>query len=254
MLRSYQPFMRDPFFQFAETRNNDKIAFNFLTGIGGFLQVFQYGFSGLRFTPGYVSLDPSLPPQLPGVTLTNLRWQGRRFTVAIGPHTTAVTDEGGGSIPLRTPSGQQTVASGHTVTIPTRRPDLQPTTDLARCQPVTAISSVPGNDPVAAVDGGPATAWMAAQPAATLTLTLAHPASVNSVTVTRGPGFGAFSYSVQVSSDGTHWQTVATAAAHSSGIDQFSFAPVAAHYVRLAFPGGSGAAPPDIGELSVMGS
>jgi trehalose/maltose hydrolase-like predicted phosphorylase len=253
MLRSYEPFMRDPFDQFAETRNNSEIAFNFLTGIGGFLQVFQYGYSGLRYSPGYVSLDPSLSPQLPGIRLTNLQWHGRHFTVSIGPSTTTVTNLGGGALPLRTPSGQQTVAPGRTVTMPTRRPDQQPTSDLARCQAVTASSSVPGDDPVAAVDGSPATAWIAAQPSATLSVTLAHPATVSSVTVTRGLGFGSFSYQVQVSTDGSNWTTVATAPANSTGTDQFSFQPVTAAYVRLVFPGGAGAAAPDIGELSVSG-
>ncbi|MEA2158963.1 MAG: hypothetical protein QOD66_1343, partial [Solirubrobacteraceae bacterium] len=48
MLRSYEPFLRPPYDQFAETRSGPSTGVNFLTGVGGFLQVFEYGYSGLR--------------------------------------------------------------------------------------------------------------------------------------------------------------------------------------------------------------
>lgn len=122
MLGSYQPFLRGPFDQFAETRSSGgtKIAFNFLTGVGGFLQVFEYGFSGLRFGSDAITLAPSLPPRLGPVTLNALRWQGRVFTVAIGPRTTAVHLSSGAAMPVVTPSGNRTVAPGGTITLPTR--------------------------------------------------------------------------------------------------------------------------------------
>src|ERR1700756_602913 len=144
MLRSYEPFLRAPYDQFAETRTGPNTGFNFLTGVGGFLQVFEYGYPGLRFTPTAVQLDPSLSPQLPGITLRNLHWQGRVFTVAIGLQSTQVTLNSGSALPVQTPSGSMTVAPGHPATIPTRRPDLQSTGDLARCQTVTSSSNVPG--------------------------------------------------------------------------------------------------------------
>ncbi len=254
MLRSYEPFLRGPYQQMAETRSGETTAFNFLTGVGGFLQVFEYGFSGLRFGTGSVTLDPSLPPQLPGVTLTHLRWHGRVFTVAIRPQLTTVTNNGAARLPIHTPAGPATVAPGARTTMPTRRPDQQPTGDLTRCQPVSATSSVPGDDPVAAVDGSNATPWIATQPRADLTVSLGHTASVDSATITRGSGFGSFPYTVQVSTDGVHWQVVATAAAQSTGVDSFHFTAVPARYVRLDFPGSPGSAAPDIGELSVSGS
>ena len=114
MLRSYEPFLRAPYDQFAETRTGPNTGFNFLTGIGGFLQVFEYGYSGLRFTPTAVQLDPSLSPQLSGVTLNNLQWQGRTFTVAIGLQSTKVTLTAGPAMPVQTPSGTVTVAPGQT--------------------------------------------------------------------------------------------------------------------------------------------
>ncbi|MEA2213874.1 MAG: hypothetical protein QOF83_3822 [Solirubrobacteraceae bacterium] len=252
MLRSYEPFLRAPYDQFAETRTGPNTGFNFLTGVGGFLQVFEYGFSGMRFTPSAVRLDPSLPPQLPGLTLRNLHWHGSTFTVAIGPQNTAVTLAAGPALPLQTPSGPRTATAGHPVTVATRRPDQQATNDLARCQPATASSWVPGNEPVAAVDGSPATPWMPTGPQATLTVHLAKTASINRVTVTRG-GTGSYTYNVQTSTDGTTWQTVGTSPSSSTGTDTITFSPTQAQYVRLNFPGGAGTSTPEIDELSVTG-
>jgi hypothetical protein len=251
MLRSYEPFLRPPFDQFAETRTGPNTGFNFLTGIGGFLQVFEYGYSGLRFTPAAIQLDPSLPPQLPGVMLTNLQWQGRTFTVDIGPQSTTVKLVSGPALPVQTPSGTVTVKASYPYSMPTRRPDLQPTNDKIRCQPVTASSYVPGDEPVAAVDGSAATPWTATAPQATLTAPLPGSTTLSSATVTRG-STASFSYSVQTSTDGTTWHTVASSKATSkSGVDQFKFPPTQAAYVRLDFPGAAGAGTPDIDEFAV---
>ena len=80
--RSYEPFIRDVFDQFSETRTGG--AFTFMTGIGGFLQEFLYGYSGMRWGADIVALDPSLNSQIGGIVLHNLQWRGRTFTVAIG--------------------------------------------------------------------------------------------------------------------------------------------------------------------------
>jgi hypothetical protein len=213
--------------------------------------VFEYGYSGLRFGANGIQLDPSLSPQLQGVTLNDLHWQGRTFTLAIGPQSTKVSVSGG-SLPIQTPAGSQTVSSGGSATIPTRRPDLTATSDLARCQSVSASSYVPGDEPVAAVDGSPSTPWEPTAAQATLTVKLAKRTNVKSVTVTRG-GSGSYSYSVETSTDGSTWHTVASGPASSSGTDQLTFSPTQAQYVRLDFPGGSGAATPEIDELSVSG-
>jgi len=163
---------------------------------------------------------------------------------------TATSVTSGGSLPIQTPGGNLTAATGHGITIPTRRPDLSPTTDLARCQAATASSFVPGDEPVAAVDGSTATPWVATDPKATLTVHLAKTTNVGSVTVTRGTG--SFSYTVQTSTDGQTWHTVATAPTSSAGgTNHFTFSPLSAAYVRLDFPGGSGAAAPEIDELEV---
>ena len=140
MVRSYKPFLREPYLQFSEFApvKLSVTAYDFLTGVGGFMQEFLYGFSGFRPLAGAVRLDPSLPPQLAGITLRNMAWQGRTFTVHIGPHETSVTLNSGDSLPVLTPGGAKTVRPGAALILPTRRADLQPTDDLSRCRPITA--------------------------------------------------------------------------------------------------------------------
>ncbi len=254
MLRSYQPFLREPYLQFSEFApvKLTATAYDFLTGVGGFMQEFLYGFSGLRPEVDGVRLDPSLPPQLAGITLSNLTWQGRTFTVHIGLKETSVTLNSGTALPVITPGGRKTVEAGSPLVIPTRRPDLEPTEDLVRCRLVTATSSLPGSPAVAAVDGSPATAWTAAEPQAKLTVDLAAPATLGKIKVLRG-NRDPFPYTVEASSDGVGWKTIATATANSpTGVDEFNSPPVQAKFIRLVFPGVGGAKPASIAELTVM--
>ena len=88
LVRSAAPFERGPFDQFAETRSGG--AFTFLTGMGGFLQEFLYGFTGLRWDTNSVKLDPTLPAQMAGLTISGLAWQGRHFDIDIAPSTTTI--------------------------------------------------------------------------------------------------------------------------------------------------------------------
>ena len=53
---AYEPFIRDVFDQFSETRTGG--AFTFMTGIGGFLQEFLYGYSGMRWRGAAASSSP----------------------------------------------------------------------------------------------------------------------------------------------------------------------------------------------------
>jgi hypothetical protein len=158
-----------------------------------------------------------LPPQLSGgVTLTGLHWQGRTFDVKIGPSTTTVTLRGGAPAPLETPAGTQTLSSS--LSIPTRRPDLAPTTDAARCKPATATSEQPGEYAEAAVDGSDATAWAPADTTGSVTDDLGGSTRLSDVTVhyTDAP---PTSSKVEVSSDGTAWKVFKT--------------PTSARYVRV---------------------
>jgi trehalose/maltose hydrolase-like predicted phosphorylase len=238
LLRSADPFIRGPFDQFSETRDGG--AFTFTTGIGGFLQEFQYGFTGLRWNSRAVQLSPTLPPQIPGITVRDLAWHGRRFTVAIGRRVTTITLNSGGPLPVRA-DGTTRVLRGHaSMVVPTRRPDLTPTTDLARCQPVTASSAVASYPATGAVDGSAATSWQPATVPATLDVRLSRSRRISAAQVTFG-STGCAACSVWVSKDGQSWQRVAGISGVTGSTQTVRFAPVHARYVRLAVGGGQAA-------------
>ena len=165
--RSYQPFIRDVFHQFSETRTGG--AFTFMTGIGGFLQEFLYGYSGMRWNASNVQLNPSLNSQIGGIVLHDLQWRGRTFTVTIGQQHTTVTTAERRAVPDQDTGGHASADPGHPLTLNTRRPDLTTSSDLVRCGRVVASSSQPGAPALAAVDGSPATDWEPAAVHATLT-------------------------------------------------------------------------------------
>ena len=92
--------MRLPFYQFSEQTNDiytlnggTNPAFSFLTGHGGFLQVFTHGLTGFRFRSDSFYLNPSLPPQLgpEGIIVRGMKWQGAVFDVQVGLENTTVT-------------------------------------------------------------------------------------------------------------------------------------------------------------------
>jgi trehalose/maltose hydrolase-like predicted phosphorylase len=120
--RSVKPFVQPPFDQFTEVRGGQG-TFTFLTGEGGFLQTFLYGWSGFRWRPDRIHLDPALPDQwaASGLTLRGLAYQGRRFDVAIGAQQTTVTLDSGDPVPVEANGTTQTLSQGAPVTIPTRR-------------------------------------------------------------------------------------------------------------------------------------
>ncbi|MFF3953314.1 discoidin domain-containing protein [Streptomyces sp. NPDC001890] len=211
--RAVRPFIRGPYALFSEARGakagaqdplSGSPAEDFLTGKGGFLQVFTHGLTGLRLREDGVRLDPMLPPQLgSGVTLTGLRHRGRTYDLAIGPWTTTVRLTAGAPFTVDTPAGPRTLSG--TLSLPTRRPDLAATTDAARCRPVTASSESPGLYAVAAVDGSPATAWSPDGAKGALTVDLGRAGAVTSA-VPEWADVRPLSYRLETSSDGTHWQ------------------------------------------------
>ncbi|KAK1975930.1 glycosyl hydrolase family 65 central catalytic domain-containing protein, partial [Colletotrichum cereale] len=76
LVKSFQPYIRGPWFQYSEQQDDEpgipdpltgnpiNPAFPFLTGHGGLLQIFTAGFLGLRVTHQNLVINPSLPPQL----------------------------------------------------------------------------------------------------------------------------------------------------------------------------------------------
>lgn len=226
--RSIDPFMRPPYEQFSEARTGG--AFTFTTGAGGFLQEFLYGYSGWRWRADGIHLDPSLPPQLTGVTLNAVRWHGRTIRVAVTRASTTITLTHGRPIALEKPGGtRQTLSHSHPITMPTRRPDELPTTDLARCRPATATPET-AEPPQAAVDGTPITAWTAEKPGVRLQVDLGAAHQVNAIAITTPPvqviatgKTGPHDHpetrptrsagsTIQVSADGASWQPFAPGA------------------------------------------
>jgi trehalose/maltose hydrolase-like predicted phosphorylase len=266
--RSVEPFIRDVFDQFSETRNGG--AFTFMTGIGGFLQEFLYGYSGMRFRAGAVALAPSLTAQIGGLVLNDVSWRGRHFTVTIGPRRTTIQLDRGHAMSLVVRGKTRRLRRGHAVTVATRRPDLTKTADLVRCGSASATSSRAGAPPLAAVDGSGATAWQPASLPAVLTLPVkGGPRLVRTVSLSWGeqfpPALGpnlppppgpvtilrASSYTIEVSTDGHKWRTVATIGGRTTDIlDVLRFAPARARFVRVALTASSAAQPPMLQELT----
>jgi trehalose/maltose hydrolase-like predicted phosphorylase len=256
--RSYQPYLRDVFHQFSETRTGG--AFTFMTGIGGFLQEFLYGYSGLRWDGASVHLSPGLSGPLTDVTLHDLQWRGRAFTLAVHRDRTTITLTHGAPLPVTTRSGRYTVRHGHPLSIASVSAGAGPaSTDAALCRDARASSAAPGAPPLAAVDGSPATDWQPAKLPAALTTPVSSARPISTVTVRWGqawppvlkpnvhpkPGpvrtVRARLYAVQLSNDGWRWITVAHVADRGERVrDVIDFPTTRARYVRLVLLRGSG--------------
>jgi len=269
--RSAQPFIRDVFDQFSETKTGG--VFTFMTGIGGFLQEFLYGYSGLQWNADAVQLSPILTGQLGGLVLHGLWWHGRRFTVTIDQHATAITLNSGGVLPVKTGSVIRGVGTGQTLSVATRRPDLVQTKDVARCGDASATSSQPGAPALAAVDGSAATEWRPMAIPAMLTVRFPHGArTVSSATLTwsqqwppapapnvsppPGPVTTprASDYNLATSIDGTTWQPVTTVMDRTSGsIDVLHFSATKARYVRVTINSSTDMQSPGLDQLTVTG-
>ncbi|MGH3495954.1 MAG: glycosyl hydrolase family 65 protein [Nocardioidaceae bacterium] len=268
-VRSIDPFIRDVFDQFSETSTGG--AFTFSTGIGGFLQEFLYGYTGLRWNPHTVQLDPSLTGRLGGVTLHSLRWRGRSFTVDVGPRTTRVTLQSGPPLPVSVRGKVHRVRTGAALVVPTRRPDRTPTADVARCRTASASSATSLGPALAAVDGSPATFWQPTRVPATLTVSLGRRDTIGRAVVSWGRQWPpapapnvppppkpvltlrAISYDVQVSADGHSWRTVARVRGRKSGLrDVLTFPATGARYVRLRVHSATHHAAPKLQELTLL--
>jgi hypothetical protein len=165
------------------------------------------------------------------------------------------------------------VAAGRTLTVPTRRPDRTPTTDLTRCQRAVASSALPGAPPLAAVDGSPATGWQPQQVTASLQVPLAHQAVISRAALDWGrqwppppapnvpppPGpvktLRASDYQLVVSVNGRDWTVAATVTGRTSGTrDALTFPPVRARYVGVRITAATYDTPPTLEVLSVHGA
>jgi trehalose/maltose hydrolase-like predicted phosphorylase len=252
-LRSVDPFVKPPYEQFTEARSGSGV-FTFLTGEGGFLQEFLYGYPGLRWHENGLYLDPMLPPQLSGgVHLTGLRWRGRVLDVAVDKSRTVVTLRSGPAAVVQSPQGNKKVTVGAPITLATST--AGPTaTDVARCRPAIANVADPSGPAAAAVDGSVATAWWSGTDpavATSLTVGLAGTPTVSRAVVTWQQARPLAPYTLQVRTSGA-WRTVATVPASAGNVDRVSFAAVPADAVRVLLPAARyGGREPRLAELVV---
>nr|WP_314175414.1 glycosyl hydrolase family 65 protein [Streptomyces sp. DSM 40971] len=248
--RSIEPFVRSPFALFSEARggkagaadpHSGQPAQDFVTGKGGFLQVFTHGLTGQRLREGKLKLDPMLPPQLAGdgVTLKGQRWQGRTYDVELRAHRTTVRLTDGEPFTLDTPQGEQIVSRDAPAVLKTRRPDLDPTPNLARCRDARASSEEPGMYAGAAVDGNAATSWRPDGRKGSLTVRLARTVKGGTVDP-QWDGKKPASHRTEVSADGRHW--------HPAGDDGRPF-----RHVRVSVTSKDAKKPAGIEELRVTG-
>lgn len=202
LLQSSQPYIRGPFSQFSEQRTDTwswtdaaagqederaamlrehlgtaetAAAFPFLTGYGGYLQIFTHGFTGMRADiDGYevidgkkgpmrivLVVDPVMVPQFPdGLRIKGIKFHGAVLDFNIGPRTTTISRRGGRhfadgkTINVKTQGRgvsseyrHYTLDPGDAITIPTRRPDLDGPKvpgNFAQCAPISSITPPDG--------------------------------------------------------------------------------------------------------------
>lgn len=258
LLDSYWPFLRGAYDQFLETQylfpsaHQGPPTFDFATGAGGYLQMYPYGFAGMRWSPTALVVDPTLPPQLKqGITLHGVRYQGRTLTIAIGPRATTVTMDAGEPVAVKTPEGLRTLRVGQPLRLRTARPDLDPTRNLARCRAVTASSAARANQPAAAVDGNAVTNWTATTTSSSYEIELGGHSGTLATTAGAVIHWGATrpaEYTVSVQGADGGWRQVAGGAVPAEGALEAKWPAAAARAVRFGFRGGQAAS---ITELDV---
>jgi hypothetical protein len=122
LLQSSEPYVRGPFAQFSEQTTDlyaenggTNPAYTFLTGHGGYMQVWTHGFTGYRPRHECFYLDPSLPPQLApdGYTVKGMKWQGSVFDVTVAGDETTIFHRSGGSSDVSVCIGDRNKKSGN---------------------------------------------------------------------------------------------------------------------------------------------
>ncbi|KAG0048008.1 alpha,alpha-trehalase ath1 [Gryganskiella cystojenkinii] len=180
LLQSSEPYVRGSFSQFSEQTTDvyadnggTNPAYTFLTGHGGYLQLWTHGLTGHRFRLDCFYLDPTLPPQLApdGFTVRGMKWQGSVFDVTVGGKQTTISHRSGVASRAcvhigdrNKKKGKYQLSVGNTLTVPTYRSDLNVTLvpgNKAQCALNVSSSSpiVQGQYALAAVDGSNSTYW-----------------------------------------------------------------------------------------------
>ncbi|KAL8397625.1 hypothetical protein RB594_004363 [Gaeumannomyces avenae] len=209
LVKSFDPYLRMPWYQYSEqqddhskavdplTGNPMHPAFPFLTGHGGLLQTLAAGFLGLKVTDSSLVVMPSLPPQLehfrPPVQFYNgavVEFRMNRTHTLITRLDASLFDglvpdqygKMGPDMPItighnvQDPDGQTVhLAINQTVVVRNRVYDdnLDVAGNALQCRDATSREPTqPGQYPFAATDGYSGTAWQPATDDAPATLTV----------------------------------------------------------------------------------
>ena len=191
-----------------------------------------------------------------------MHWRGRVLSIDVGPQNTTVRLVSGAPVTVETPAGTQTLSG--TLSLPTRRPDQTPTSDIARCKPTLADPAT-AEPAEAAADGTDITQWIGPTSDASIRVDLGQSVPFSSVVVTRNPvttfavpnGKGVTKPTqsagerVEASVDGTTWRVLGTVTAPTLR-DEVAGDGQPARYVRLVALGATEAVPLIVGELAVQ--
>ncbi|KAF1978619.1 hypothetical protein BU23DRAFT_577438 [Bimuria novae-zelandiae CBS 107.79] len=185
---SGQPYARAPWFQHSEQtidppsdNGGTHSAFPFLTGMGGANRVALFGYLGLRMFVDYLDIDPSLPPQITFIDYRTFYWQGYGINASSNAthtdlrrmpdrilDTANVAFKDNIPVSLGTRKMTYELNRDNVVTVPNRMLGQKPTVagNILQCKPVfvphanSSLSApVPGQFPLAAVDGASSTKW-----------------------------------------------------------------------------------------------
>ncbi len=188
-LNSGLPYLRTPFMQFSEQlidNYNDNggthPAFPFLTGNGGYLQIFTHGFTGFRAREFGLYFDPTIPVQLPnGYKINGFKYQGNEFDITINENNTIIEyikTNLDNELPIiieigsrNEKNGFYSLKLGDKLIIPTFTTAQSIEGSLSECQSIISTTSKRENensityselitdDSIAAIDGDNSTTW-----------------------------------------------------------------------------------------------
>jgi hypothetical protein len=159
----------------------------------------------------------------------------------IGAH-----ESGGSPLPTNTPAPTATPLPTNTpgpspTPVPTNTPaptntPLPGGTNLALNRPTTTSSVQSGDVGAFAVDGLTTTRWWALKnstlPGEFITVDLGSATSISRVVLNQGDRW-ATAFTIQVSTDGTNWTTVASTTSGVKGINTLTFPAASARYVKM---------------------
>lgn len=186
-LWSSKPYARAPWFQYSEqlvdnyyVNNKQHPAYPFLTGMGGSNRIAIFGYLGLQLFVDRLDIDPSLPPQIPRINYRIFYWMGHPINATANQENTTLSrlprelslrtanstyfDK---PIPVtfgsRTGKETEYLSYGSPLVVQNRRIGDKLTVERNVLQCRTKVNSpqpnVPGQFPLAAIDGAASTKW-----------------------------------------------------------------------------------------------